>query len=264
MNIKNTMIPYRVTLLISFIIFLTTTGISQKKKKNPYDDYWKQQEQEEKFDALIIVAHELFQVGELEKSKKKYQEALPFKPNDQETIAKIKDISILLEKRSNSIPAPQVSHQHTEIIEKTPKGLPPDSIIAQPNQTIDKRTVETTKNSVQYEDTAKQELTSTAKETQKLDVKNISFDQPKPQVASKTIDKTNNNYRNILGSQYPEGWTEEIKAEKNKTSTKRVFVKGSVGDEYLMVKHHYGAIYYFKNGKSISYSTWSAETSTFK
>lgn len=241
---------------------------AQKKKKNPYDDYWKQQEQEEKFNALVLVAHDLFQKGELEKSKEKYQEALPFKPDDQETIAKIRDIKILLEKEKilerqiepfqsenkleqtasieilTSIDSMNLDSSKTEIHPEHQKEVI-ETVLPNPNS-IKKEPVPIKKSTQPKKTTTDKSVAEESKTTQK------------------TSTNSTHNYQSLLGEQYPEGWTEEITQEKTKTSTKRVFVKENIGNEYVMVKHHYGAIYYFKNGKSISYATWSAETSTFK
>ena len=34
--------------------------------------------------------------------------------------------------------------------------------------------------------------------------------------------------------------------------------------EYQQVTHHYGAVFYFKNGLSITYGTWVNETKEMK
>jgi hypothetical protein len=63
-----------------------------------------------------------------------------------------------------------------------------------------------------------------------------------------------------LAAAYPDGVTEEVFTEGNRTITKRVVVKNGSGDEYRKVKHGWGGVFYFKNGTSITERVWKAET----
>ena len=65
--------------------------------------------------------------------------------------------------------------------------------------------------------------------------------------------------RKNLGQSYPEGITEEIIEEGNKTMTKRIVVKHGKGDEYLKVQYNWGGVYYFKNSKSVPDNVWLTE-----
>ena len=63
-----------------------------------------------------------------------------------------------------------------------------------------------------------------------------------------------------LAAEYSDGVTEEIFTEGNRTITKRIVVMDGKGDEYRMVKHGWGGVFYFKNGTSITERVWKAET----
>ena len=65
---------------------------------------------------------------------------------------------------------------------------------------------------------------------------------------------------------FPEGVTQKVYEKKNEygevteRTIRRVVVKGNKGDDYIFKKTKAGS-FYFKNGKSISESTWDLETS---
>jgi len=64
-----------------------------------------------------------------------------------------------------------------------------------------------------------------------------------------------------LASQYQQGVTEETYEEGTSKVVKRVVVNGNKADEYKMVVNKSGT-YYFKNGFSISKTTWKIDTET--
>ena len=87
-------------LILLTILLLPFGSFAQKKtKKGVYDEYWKQQEQLEKFDLKSKEAHKQFQDGKLKLALLTYNEALKLNPKNQKTIAKIRDIKILLQKK---------------------------------------------------------------------------------------------------------------------------------------------------------------------
>lgn len=243
---------------LTFIFALTMDGYSQKKKKNPYEGYWEQQEKQEQFDLIAKEAHLLFQNKKFEKAKVKYQEALKIIPKDQRAIAKVRDINLLLEKQrqANLEKKDTTTNQpKAEIQNEVPDTL--TLFLSKPKSS------EKTKR-----DTAPKVKSATPKNTGIPPSKNEKIATQKSVTHKKTPSKketpkpykNTENYRKYLATLYPQGWTEEKYKEGNKEITKRVFVNEKYGEEYLLVKHHYGAVYYFKNGSSISYATWVAET----
>lgn len=249
------------------IIFLCTAlfmvfqldALSQRKKKNPYEGYWEQQEKQEQFDKVAKEAHLLFQDKKFIQAKNRYQAALNIIPTDQRVIAKIRDINLLLEKRKQSKIQETVEiEDHSDTIHQ--QELP---------DTLTLYLIETKSPEVQTEDTFPGSVPATTIELIEKPVIKTPKVAPKKPVPKKAIQpKTKNtkptknteNYRKHLATKYKSGWTEEKYNEGKKEIIKRVFVQEKYGEEYLMVKHHYGAVYYFKNGASISYATWIAET----
>lgn len=240
----------KVTLLMIIVLISTIACFSQKKKRSPYADYWEQQEKQERFEVLTKDAYSMFRKGELEKSKKKYEEALDIIPDDQRTIARVRDIELLMEKEAKNKEAKKTFQPDTANLQdisrqEQPAISPPETTQESPPNRLDTATGVNTSEKV-----AQQPKTKPPQPIAKTD---ITSDNSKPY-------KNTENYRKYLATIYPEGWTEEEYEEGKKKVTKRVIVEGKSGDEYLKVLHHYGATYYFKNGVSISYATWIAES----
>ena len=234
-------------------------GLSQRKKKNPYEGYWEQQEKQEKFDKVAKEAHTLFQNKKFEQAKIKYQDALNIIPTDQRAIAKIRDINLLLEKQKQAKikEKPIIKHDSkTEIHQEVPDTLTLYLTEPKPPKISTKDSVPTSipkpKNELIVKPVIKTPKVVSKKPVPKKVVP------PKDELTKPY--KNSENYRKYLATIYKTGWTEEKYNEGKKEITKRIFVLEKYGEEYLMVKHHYGAVYYFKNGASISYATWIAET----
>ena len=85
---------------------------------------------------------------------------------------------------------------------------------------------------------------------------------PKPEKKSIELTDfaTKEEFMQELAKQYPQGVTEEVFREGNKSITKRIVVLGNEGNEYRMVKHDWGGKFYFKNGMSITLLAWNKET----
>ena len=253
------------------IIFLCTAlfmvfqldALSQRKKKNPYEGYWEQQEKQEQFDKVAKEAHLLFQDKKFVQAKNRYQTALNIIPTDQRVIAKIRDINLLLEKRKQREIQENVEiEDHSDTIHQ--QEVP---------DTLTLYLIETKSPEVQTEDTFPDSVPDsvpgkTIEFIEKSVIKTPKVAPKKPMPKKAIQPKTKNtkptknteSYRKHLATEYKSGWTEEKYNKGKKEIIKRVFVQEKYGEEYLMVKHHYGAVYYFKNGASISYATWIAET----
>ena len=255
------------------ILLLPFGSVAQKKtKKGVYDEYWKQQDQMEKFDLKSKEAHKQFQDGKLKLALLTYNEALKLNPKDQKTIAKIRDIKILLQKKDTE----KLIVEQLDTIKDTihPEMVVPSIVYLKKNTVFLESNAEEEEVQIEIEVEPKPitESNPPAKDTliiakikPKATLKKQSVPQKKEEV--KPVDKpykNTENFRKYLATLYKEGWTEEKLDEKNKKIVKRVHVYGDRGDEYQQVTHHYGAVFYFKNGLSITYGTWVNETKEMK
>ncbi|MBD81194.1 MAG: hypothetical protein CL840_19910 [Crocinitomicaceae bacterium] len=247
----------RLFILLLIVLISLSLQAQKKKKKVDYDEYWKQQEQLELFDKKSNEAHGYFQEGKLKLALSSYEEALKLNPDDQKTIAKIRDIKILLIKKEQAAkePPPVKVTEDTKAEgptnTDTTNNKPP---IPPSKPTLDAPAAE----KIVVKDTLPKEAPTVKAKPKKVETKI-----PEPTPADKPY-KNTENYRKYLATLFPEGWTEEEYTEGNKQMVKRVHIANGIGDEYLKVTHHYGAIFYFKNGLSITYGTWVSETKGLK
>ena len=248
------------------LMVVSIDGFGQRKKKNPYEGYWEQQEKQEQFDKIAKEALVLFQAKNYENAKNKYSAALKIIPTDQRVIAKIRDIDLLIEKQKHAQMQQQsFTPEHTiEESKEEEEEEVPDTLTLYLNTPIQTE-AETTDTSDALAPVINSKPTDKPVEkvpeiVPKKPVAKKVTTPPTPKKENPKPYKNTDNYRKYLATIYKAGWTEEKYTEGKKEIIKRVFVQEKYGEEYLSVKHHYGAVYYFKNGASISYATWVAET----
>lgn len=83
---------------------------------------------------------------------------------------------------------------------------------------------------------------------------------PSPSSSGDVGRMTIEEYQSELGREYPQGVTETVEKQGNKTITNRIVVQGDKGNAYRKVEHDWGGIFYFKNGEAVTERVWSAET----
>jgi hypothetical protein len=254
------------------IITLLVIGLSSYgQKKNPYEDYWKEQEKVEQAQGLANKAHLKFQEGDLKKALALYEQASNIQPDNQKYIAKMRDLKILIEKRDKQI---QSSSDNAEPEEEgytesdtTPTEnldsiervieLSTDSILEKPEKSIKPQPKTKISSEVEKESPINEDTLLPTQVLPKMEESEKPNEQPKEKPY-----KNSDNYKKYLATIYPNGWSREELTEGNKKILKLVFVEGIRGTEYQQVTHHYGAVFYFRNGESISYAAWVAETKT--
>lgn len=246
----------RIALFLSFIFFITLHGYGQKNKKSPYEDYWKQEELKEQFEVKRKEAYRLFQEKEYVKSKQTYEAALLIIPDDQKVLARVRDLDLLIEKERALKNQPTASADSIQ----TKMELVVEEKTVEEVMVNEDKALEKTKTEIQQ--ASETPITSIVKTDSVIEPKVQNHPAPstskEPEVVEKPF-KNSDNYRKYLATIYPSGWTEEMETKGNKEITKRILVQGNSGDEYMRVVHPY-ATYYFKNGVSISYATWVAES----
>jgi carboxypeptidase family protein len=71
-------------------------------------------------------------------------------------------------------------------------------------------------------------------------------------------------YTNELAKKYPQGVTEEVVMEGNVKITKRIVVQGNKGTLYTKRETGFGAVYYFKDGVTITEAEYNKNTEVVK
>ncbi len=261
--------------LVLIIGLLTlSSGLQAQKKKNKYDLYWEEQAKKEKLEAFKDSAHQAFQSGNLDLAIKLYKEGLKVLPDDKYTNAKVQDLNILqadieglINKMSykskvnleTSMPELELVHSISSV-ENEELQLPlPDEEDSLQTESILEVEIDPIKPTadVKNED-LKDEIETKAKVSKEIEKQSKSIIKETAEVSETPFNiKT---FRQEIAQQFPEGFTEEEYRKGRKVITRRVVVKGSLGDEYLKVRHDYGATFYFKNKQSTSINVWLRES----
>jgi tetratricopeptide (TPR) repeat protein len=208
-----------------------------------------EKENEDRYNVLIRDGDIEFKANDLEMAKDYYLEAVKLKPEEDYPKIQLDKIMIILDSRIEK------EAKYNQCIEKADMAFKEKKYdVAKVNYysalQVKKGDEYATAKLAEIKKTLENAATARKQEkVYKLD--NIMI--PKEQEA----------YSYELAQKYPQGVTEEISTEGNKTITKRIIVDGNKGVEYKMVTHSWGGTYYFRNDSSIPEYTWQKETSNF-
>lgn len=246
----------RISLFIKYLTFLVVLGCLkpvQAQKKSPYADYWEQEANREKFELYKKDALQHFRAGTLDSAVLKYNKALELIPGDQEVIARIRDIQLLKDKKAAEAQAtkPKLDTASSEYYKTSPLTEV---------QTIEVKDTFRPNTSPTPPAEEIHPIERSAPEEISLTDKAPAAKITQPAAEPERPFKNSENYKKYLATVYKSGWTEERYKESTREIVKRVFVQKDKGTEYLKVTHHYGAVFYFRNGESISKSSWISET----
>ncbi|TXC81663.1 hypothetical protein [Luteibaculum oceani] len=169
------------------------------------------------YEEAVKAGDSKMQADDWENAIKDYEKALTIYPNEQYPKDQIAKANILIEKS------------------KEPKVVAFQDIT---------KFGEVNKDSIKAE--AAKELAAKEKEAPKEEVN------PEPKVMYKTTSTGDeNDFRKLLGDNYPEGITREKYKDVGKDIFRIIYVEGGFGDELLRIVARFGT-FYFKNGSSIS------------
>jgi len=89
------------------------------------------------------------------------------------------------------------------------------------------------------------------KKSEAPSVKSNEGDIPKGSIAD---------FQKDLAERFPNGITEKVEKQGNKTIVTRVIVSNNKGNEYKKVTHDWGGVFFFKNGEAVTERVWKQET----
>jgi len=246
-------------LILILLILLPVIGFSQKKetkKQKFYREYWEQEAQKEKYDVIFKEADQLFASEKFYLAIEKYQSLFELMPNDQQAIARIKDVEIIL--ASLSLNKPDTARTERVFI-------PLDKLKLKSSiKTDEVKITQSLKGDIQEEKPIiKDKIEAKPESINKMPKEVITA--PKIAVQQPELKKEDNTkpieeLRKEIATNYQDGFTEEVYQKANRKITKRVLVKNGLGDEYQKVEHAWGGKFYFKNGEPITQFIWEKET----
>lgn len=250
--------------VVVILLFLTSgtsivLGQSEKlsKKELAKQERKEQKAREAVYQVMLDDAHRLFYERQYEDAIVKYEEALKIKPGEAYPTAKITDLRIIIASMEEEQVA--VKPLKEALIEEAPV------IVEDPPETVEiPEEIPEAPKEVIIEVPVEKKII--VKEEPQVETEKSVPEQPKEEKAhlKKVVEEVEKSIEEIqieLAEQYPEGITEEVYREGNKTITKRVVVKNNRGNEYKKVQHDWGGKFYFKNDVSITQLVWQNETS---
>ena len=251
---------------VILLIVFSFAGFSQSKKskkKDKYDSFWVDEAKKETYTKYFSEGKLLFSQQNYYEAIEVFKKCLESFPNDQQTVAKLRDIEIILASVTQELDKDDSTQLVTRIfvpIEKLELNNETSIEPVQVNRTIANQGFEPdTIVKKQPSEIINEESVVEVKKIEQTLVNVIATKNP-----SSTVEKNSEEFRTELANQYEDGLTEEKYRKGSREITKRILVTNGLGDEYLKVKHDWGGLFYFKNGAPISMFTWDKETSIQK
>ncbi len=223
---------------------------------------------ERKYNEIVKRADNLFSEEAYQNAKTTYQDALDIKPNEsypKEQIEKIEKILADLEEKRKE--QERINRLYTEEINKADKFYD-DNFYLEAKKHYEnaleyKSNEEYPKNKLKVIENllADLEKTKNQKSSQKASKSKKKKEEPQLQDFSEfKSDKERKEFLNKLAKEYPRGKTVERYNLGNRTITRIIMNYDGMATDYRTVRHSWGGVYYFKNGRNISQAKFSVET----
>lgn len=254
----------RIISFLSTLLLFATTSVygqdnfaefSSKERINIAEKEESEASNDDVFQLLMQDGHELFKGKHYLKAIQTYEKAQDRRPYNVYPKVIIADIELSMKDTLQTLRAAEKAESLKQEIEKAEK---PAEINEEPN-------IENPEPESEAERRAKQEQWESQErarlEREREREKQRENEKPaEPQMAGDVVKLTTEDLMKELGQKYPNGITEEITTEGNKTITKRIVVANNMGNEYKKVVHGWGGVFYFKNGEAVTDRVWIQET----
>jgi hypothetical protein len=247
------------TILFCFIFFNTIytfsqpgfSSLSAKERLKIAEQEEAQSETDAAYQTMMKDGHELFQQGMYLKAVHKYEEARDKRPFNVYPKIIITDIELSMKDTLKILRAQEEKLKSEEKLKNTSQAE-----IKNSNPNYDSNHAIEQKKLDDWEKSERERLEKQREQKiqkpESTEIQKSGADVPKMSI---------DDFRKELGVKYPNGFTEEVYTEGNKTITKRIIVVNSKGDEYKkVVSNNWGGVFYFKNGVSITERIWTEET----
>jgi hypothetical protein len=207
---------------------------------------------DEGFQKMMMEGHELFKAKHYLKAIRKYEEAKEKRPYNVYPKVIIDDIELSMKDTLKVLRAAEkeellrkAANPSEEKVEEPKESVVPEETREERLEKMDDwEAMEREKRErAREEEEAKPEIPP-VKKSSAGDVPNLSMA----------------DFQKDLAKRYPEGVTETIEKEGNRTVTTRIFVADGKGSEYKKVVHDWGGVFYFKNGEAVTERVWKSET----
>lgn len=232
------------------------TELSSRKRISIAEKEEKEAKQDGKFQSLMQTGHEHFKGKHYLKAIHSYEEAQDKRPYNVYPKVIIADIELSMKDTLETLRAAEKADDQSDKLKKTERPerveeLKEEKPDPEPDSEKDRQ-----KKQEEWEKNQRAKL-ERERERQK------EQEEAKPaevQMAGDVAILTTEDFQKELGEQFPNGTTEEMYTEGNKTIIKRIVVLNNLGNEYKKVVHNWGGVFYFKNGEAVTERVWIQET----
>ncbi|NEN22501.1 hypothetical protein G3O08_03160 [Cryomorpha ignava] len=250
--------------LISTILLFASTAmygqdkfaeLSSKERITIAENEEKEASNDEKFQSLMQDGHLFFKDKHYLKAVHSYEQAQERRPYNVYPKVIIADIELSMKDTLQTLRAAEKAETQKEKLEKSEK----------PAEVKDEQKPENPKPESEKERREKQEKwedqeRAKLERQRELDKKRENEKPAETQMTGDVEKLSTEDFKKDLGQKYPDGITEEMTTEGNKTIIKRIVVSNNVGNEYKKVVHGWGGVFYFKNGEAVTDRVWIQET----
>ncbi len=220
-----------------------------------------EQEKEEakndaQFQQLMHEGHQLFEGRHYLKAIHKYEAAQEERPYNVYPKVIITDIELSMKDTLAVLrDAERAEEADKEKEDQKVKREKPDEVKEKPEPKITETKQETIDRLSEWE---RQERRNRERARERQEEQQAA---PEPTLTSGEVPQmSTEDYQEELGQTYPQGVTENVEKQGNKTITTRVVVKDKRGNAYRKVAHDWGGVFYFKNGEAVTERVWNQET----
>lgn len=226
--------------------------LSTKERINIAENEEKEASSDVAFQTIMQNGHELFKERHYLKAIRSYEQAQERRPYNVYPKVIIADIELSMKDTLETLRAAEKAETRKEQIKKAPeKTIQPEKDTPEPESEKERlEKLEKWENQERERMERERELEKERKESQPA----------KTQMEGDVAILSTEDFRKELGDRYPNGVTEEVYTEGNKTITKRIIVSDGIGNEYKKVVHGWGGIFYFKNGEAVTERVWTQES----
>lgn len=206
------------------------------------------------FQEIMQEAHEYFKQKKYLKAIHKYEEAQERRPYNVYPKVIIADIELSMKDTLKVLRAAEEQEKE----EKKREPLEPEE--KEPKEKETPEPEETRKERLEkldnWEENERQRRARERAAREKKESEKPSVGAQEGDVARGSIA----DFQKDLAEKYPNGITEKVEKQGNKTIVTRVIVAGNKGNEYKKVTHDWGGVFYFKNGEAVTERVWKQET----
>ena len=227
--------------------------LSTKKRISIAEKEEKEAKMDDQFQSMMLTGHEFFKGKHYLKAIHSYENAQDKRPYNVYPKVIIADIELSMKDTLATLRAAEKVEEQNKNLQKPEKIEEP--LKGDPDQNMDNEKERQKK----QEDWERKERAKLERERdlqkEKEEAKPTEVKMAGDVAILSTVD-----FQKELGEQFPNGTTEEMYTEGNKTIIKRIVVSNNLGNEYKKVVHNWGGVFFFKNGEAVTERVWIQET----